>query len=69
VSSKLENHHIEFENDFDESIKTCVVDPGSFSSALNNVLDNAVDACIENTTKENHRIIFRLTQDEDYIFS
>jgi len=64
---KLRNYHIEFEIDFDESVGTCVVDSGSFSSALINVLDNAMDACIEDTAKENHKIIFRLTQDEDYI--
>jgi signal transduction histidine kinase len=26
-----------------------------------------MDACIEDTTKEGHKIIFRLTQDEDHI--
>ena len=43
------------------------MDPGIFGSALINILENAMDACIEDRTKESHKIVFSVKQDKDHI--
>jgi PAS domain S-box-containing protein len=42
-------------------------DPGALSSALLNILENAMDACSEDSTKGSHRIFFRVGQTETHV--
>jgi signal transduction histidine kinase len=67
VEPKIRGHDIEFVRDFDESVGEFEVDSGVLSSALINILENAMDACIEDSSKKSHKIVFGVRQDEDDI--
>jgi signal transduction histidine kinase len=43
------------------------VDGGVLASALTNILENALDACIEDNSNKAHKIIFGVRQDGDDI--
>ena len=58
VGSKAEEHAIQLIKSFDPSLSTIEIDPGMLSTALINVLENAVDACVEDNTKDSHTIEF-----------
>ncbi|MFC1533563.1 response regulator [Thermodesulfobacteriota bacterium] len=64
---KLKSHPIKFICDFEHLTETFEVDVGVFSSALISILENAVDACLEDKGKEFHKIVFRVKQDGDII--
>ena len=65
---KIVSHSIEFIIDFDSSAGSMEVDAGYVHSALSNILENAVDACIRDTSKARHQIAFRLRHDPASIF-
>jgi signal transduction histidine kinase len=44
-----------------------VIDPGMLSTALINVLENAMDACMEDRSKESHTIRFAVKPETGYI--
>lgn len=67
VEPKAPGHGIEFVCEFDESVGEFEVDAGVLASALTNILENALDACIEDNSKKSHKIIFGVRQDEDDI--
>ncbi len=67
VEPKMRSHDIEFVRDFDSSLGEFEVDAGVVHSAIINILENALDACLEDRSKESHRIIFAVKQDEDHI--
>ncbi len=67
VEPKIKGYSIEFIHDFDQSIGKFEVDTSVVSSALINILENAMDACIEDKSKKSHKIIFSVTQDKDHI--
>jgi len=67
VEPKIKGYSIEFIQDFDRSIGEFEVDTSVVSSALINILENAMDACIEDKSKKSHKIIFSVTQDKDHI--
>jgi PAS domain S-box-containing protein len=67
VEPKIRSHNVEFVRDFDSSIGEFEVDAGVVRSALINILDNALDACIEDKSAKSHKIIFGVKQDEDHI--
>jgi signal transduction histidine kinase/FixJ family two-component response regulator len=67
VEPKIKGYSIEFIHDFDRSIGKFEVDTSVVSSALINILENAMDACIEDKSKKSHKIIFSVTQDKDHI--
>lgn len=59
VESKIVSQQIEFVKDFKAvSSKTFNIDPPAIQSALINILENAVDACMRDKEKEAHRIVF-----------
>jgi signal transduction histidine kinase len=58
VEPKIATEHIDFKVDLDASLSTFHVDPGMLSTAIINILENAIDACIDDTSKESHEIIF-----------
>ncbi|MFH1932802.1 MAG: response regulator [Pseudomonadota bacterium] len=67
VEPKIKGYSIEFIHNFDRSIGKFEVDTSVVSSALINILENAMDACIEDKSKKSHKIIFSVTQDKDHI--
>jgi PAS domain S-box-containing protein len=67
VEPKARGHDIEFVREFDESVGEFEVDGGVLASALTNILENALDACIEDNSKKTHKIIFGVRQDKDDI--
>jgi signal transduction histidine kinase/FixJ family two-component response regulator len=67
VEPKALGHNIEFVRDFDDAAGEFEVDAGVLSSALTNILENALEACIEDNSKKSHQIIFRVRQDKDNI--
>ncbi|MFH2093772.1 MAG: hybrid sensor histidine kinase/response regulator [Pseudomonadota bacterium] len=64
---KARPNNIEIIREFDEVPETFQADPEFMRSALINLLDNAVDACIEDHLKDNHTIKFTIKQDADNI--
>jgi len=67
VERKISSGNIEFIRDFDASAGKFEIDSGCIHSALINILENAVDACTRDKSKERHRIIFKVTPDEKNI--
>jgi signal transduction histidine kinase len=60
VEAKIKANGIEFVRDFDESVGTLNIDAGVLRLALINILENALDACIEDQAHSKHKIIFRV---------
>jgi signal transduction histidine kinase len=67
VEPKALGHEIEFVRDFEDSAGEFEVDAGVLSSALTNILENGIDACIQDTSKKSHKIVFAVRQEEDDI--
>ena len=67
VEPKALGHGIEFVRDFDDSVGEFEVDVGVLASALTNILENALDACIEDNSDKAHKIIFGVKQNKDDI--
>ncbi|MFO7667638.1 MAG: response regulator [Desulfobacterales bacterium] len=67
VERKISSGDIEFIRDFDASAGNFEIDSGCIHSALINILENAVDACMRDKSKERHQIIFKVTPDEKNI--
>jgi len=67
VERKISSGNIEFIRDFDASAGKFEIDSGCIHSALINILENAVDACMRDKSKEKHRIIFKVIPDEKNI--
>ncbi len=64
---KAEAQGIVFERRFDPAGATLNIDPGYIHSALANILENAIDACLRDETKTEHRVVFSLHADPDDI--
>jgi signal transduction histidine kinase/DNA-binding response OmpR family regulator len=63
-----EKHNIEFIYDFDQSEVFFEIDPGTVSSALVNILENSIDACVDDRSGgKSHKVIFGVTANEDHI--
>jgi signal transduction histidine kinase len=67
VAPKIQEQQIEFVAQIDETANGFSGDPGYLHSALGNILENAVDACLKDPAKKPHKIIFGLRQDRDHI--
>jgi PAS domain S-box-containing protein len=67
VEPKLDNTPIEFKRDFDPSLGEFEVDAGMASTALANIVENAIEACVEDRSGNAHLITFKITQDKDNI--
>lgn len=65
--SKLQQRHIEYILDFEAGLGSLEIDAGVVRSALTNILENAVDACMDDGAKTDHRIIFRARSQEDHV--
>jgi len=60
VESKIKAAGVDFECDFDSVPQKVQMDAGVVRLALINILENALDACVEDTAKKSHRIGFTL---------
>jgi len=67
LDPKLREHDIQFIRDFDHSVGEFEVDASVLRSALVNILENAIDACIEDKAKDAHQIVLGVTQDQDHV--
>lgn len=67
VEPKIKKQGIELVCEFDPSLDDFEIDPGSVHAALINILDNAVDACVNDKSKENHQVHFSVKEDKDHI--
>jgi PAS domain S-box-containing protein len=67
VEPKIKASGIEFVRDFDSLPGEVEMDAGVLRLALINILENALDACIENETQKNHKIAFRVQGDDTQI--
>jgi len=64
VESKIKAAGVDFECDFDSDPQKVRMDAGVVRLALINILENALDACVEDTAKKSHRIGFTLKRQE-----
>jgi signal transduction histidine kinase len=67
IEPKTKDRKIEFDRDFDEGLQEFEVDADFLRSALINMLDNAVDACLEDELKKSHKITFRIKEDNTHV--
>jgi signal transduction histidine kinase len=67
VQPRLENHAIEFEKKIDTSPVDFEVDAAVLTTALVNIIENAIEACGEEKSGKFHRIIFEVDQDKENI--
>ena len=67
AESKIKAEGIGLECDFDTAPGEVQMDTGVVRLALINILENALDACVEDTAKKSHQIVFSLKPDKDKI--
>jgi signal transduction histidine kinase len=65
MKMKLASHSIDFQVASENAPETLNLDPSSMMSALVNILDNAVDACVEDKEKEDHHISLTIEGKKD----
>lgn len=69
VSPKAAGKALKITRRLDASIGKFKVDKGIVRSALTNIIENAIEACIRDKTKAEHEIVFQVSQnDDDIIF-
>ena len=66
IAPKTEGRDIELIKDFDSNLGTCELDDEHMHSALVNILENAVDACAKDKSKEAHKVIFGIKQKKNH---
>ena len=67
VEPKIRSTGIEFEKDFDSKIGEFEINAGYVHSALLNILDNAIDACSRDRSKQKHKITLKVQKDRGCI--
>jgi len=67
VEPKIKSQGIEFEKNFNPNIGNLKIDAGYVHSALINILDNAMDACLKDESKKSHKIGFCVKLQKNYI--
>ncbi len=67
IEPKAKQHGIALVRDFDTSVDDFEVDPGVVRSALVNILENALDACLEDKEASSHEITFGVAQEGDEV--
>ncbi|MFC1867908.1 ATP-binding protein [Thermodesulfobacteriota bacterium] len=68
IALKAEKNNIELKIDFNESAGMIQIDPDSLNSCMVNILDNSIDACIDDRPrKERYQVGFSLRGNNDYI--
>jgi signal transduction histidine kinase len=67
VEPKIKAKGIEFVRNFDTALGAFEIDAGVVRLALINILENALDACIEDEAPKSHTIVFDVHQNEKQI--
>jgi len=67
IEMKIKENCIGFQKEFNVTTSKFEVDATAFRSALINILENAMDACIKDQSKKTHQIEFSVKQDGRYI--
>jgi nitrogen-specific signal transduction histidine kinase/FixJ family two-component response regulator len=67
LEPKLNAQQVEFECNFDPAMGEIEIDAGVVRIALMSILENALDACLEDKEKTAHKIVFGARQDPDHI--
>lgn len=65
MTMKLAHHDIAFHLDADQAPQTLHIDGAFMMSALVNILDNAVDACLEDKDNDSHKISLTVEKARD----
>ena len=68
MSIKVEKHGIKLIRAFDAQAGTCELDAEYVNTALINILDNAIDACIKNVKEKDKRITFGVKSDRRHTY-
>jgi len=70
IEKKTRDHAIEFICNFDPSVGVFEIDASVVRTALINILENAIDACLEDRTNASKQIVFTAAQNgNDIIFT
>jgi signal transduction histidine kinase len=67
VKPIIQDQQIIYIEKFDESLGNVEIDPDSIHSALMNIFENSIDACVEDKTKQKHHIIFSVKRSKKHI--
>jgi signal transduction histidine kinase len=67
IAPKFKSQKIKFLDDFETNLGEFEVDVVYLHSALLNIIENGIDACLEDETKKSHQIIFGARRHEDSI--
>jgi signal transduction histidine kinase len=67
VEPKIKARGIDFVCNFETALGEFEIDAGVVRLALINILENALDACIEDEAPKSHRIVFDVHQNEKQI--
>ena len=67
VAAKVSEKEIEFVPELDESVGEIEIDAGYLHSAIMNIIENAVDACLKDTGKDYHKIVFSVRKSRAHI--
>ena len=67
IEPKFKSQKIKFVDDFEANLGEFEVDVIYLHSALLNIIENGIDACIEDKTKKSHEIIFGARRHENRI--
>jgi PAS domain S-box-containing protein len=68
IETRIKAANIEFITHFPRDSGYFTVDPETIRAALMNILENAMEACIEDTRHITHRIHFTTSVDEDHVY-
>jgi len=64
VDQRIRGADIEFDVEVEEDLQTFDIDASLARSTLINILENAMEACIEDSTRKHHRISYRVHGDD-----
>ena len=67
IEPKIKSQDIEFNREFDSKVGEFEINAGYVHSALLNMLDNAMDACSRDKSKQKHIITLKVKQDKSHI--
>jgi len=67
IEPKMKDQDIIFFKNFDSTIGNFEIDTGYVHSALLNILENALDACVQDKSKKSHKITFGIRQQKEHI--
>lgn len=68
VEPKIKTHNIQLRNHFDLNVETIEIDSGFVHSALINILENAIDACLRAKVHQDPTIEFTVHNDDAYLY-